>query len=145
MLIQTKDLGAVEIPEDTVVQFPKGVYGFEECRRFVLLDTGSPSGVMHLQCVDSPTPRFIVLDPFALVEDYAPRVPQEALRALGAESVEQLSIFSITVEPQNFRAATANLKSPVAINFEKRLGMQVILDYREYTVRFPLFAQERTE
>ena len=145
MLIQTKDLGSVDIREDAVIHFPKGIYGFEESRRFALLDTGSSSGVMHLQCVDNLTPRFIVLDPFALLEDYAPQIPAEALRALRAETPEQLSLFAITVVPQNYRAATANLKSPIAIHFKERLGMQVILDNREYSVRFRLFAHERTE
>ncbi len=32
--------------------------------------------MMHLQCVDSPTPRFIVLDPFQILEDYAPEIPR---------------------------------------------------------------------
>ena len=78
MLIQTKDLGSVDIREDAVIHFPKGIYGFEESRRFALLDTGSSSGVMHLQCVDNLTPRFIVLDPFALLEDYAPQIPADS-------------------------------------------------------------------
>ena len=145
MLIETKDLGPVEIKEDSIIHFPKGIYGFEDSKRFALLDTGSPSGVMHLQCVDNPTPRFIVLDPFMLLEDYAPQIPSDAMRALNAGSIEDLSIFAITVVPQNYLAATANLKSPIAINFGKRLGMQVILDNREYSVRFHLFANERTE
>lgn len=145
MLIQTKDLGSVDIREDAVIHFPQGIYGFESSKRFALLDTGSSSGVMHLQCVDNPTPRFIVLDPFALLEDYAPRIPDETLRALGAQSPEELSIFAITVVPQNYRKATANLKSPIVIHFKKRLGMQVILDNRAYSVRFRLFTDERTD
>ena len=64
---------------------------------------------------------------------------------LRAEAPEQLSLFAITVVPQNYRAATANLKSPIAIHFKERLGMQVILDNRKYSVRFRLFAHERTE
>lgn len=144
MLIETRDFGTVEVAEDTIIDFPDGVYGFEDSKRFVLFDTGSASGVMQLQCVDSPHPRFIVLDPFALVEDYAPQLPSGALEKLRAASPEQVNLFSIAVVPEDFKKATANLKSPVAIHFAERLGAQLILDNKDYPVRYQLFAPERT-
>jgi flagellar assembly factor FliW len=144
MLIETRDFGPIEIQEDDIVHFPSGIYGFEDSKRFALLDTGSSAGIMHLQCVDAPTPRFIVLDPFAIVEDYAPEVPEEALIKLRANSVEELSLLAIAVIPEDLNASTVNLKSPVAINFKEHLGMQVILGNRDYPVRFRLFDRERT-
>jgi len=144
MLIETRDFGHIEIQEDDIVHFPGGLYGFEDSKRFALLDTGSSAGVMHLQCVDAPNPRFIVLDPFAIVEDYAPEVPEDALKKLRANSVEDLSLLVIAVIPEDLNASTVNLKSPVAINFKEHLGMQVILGNRDYPVRFRLFDRERT-
>lgn len=144
MLIETRDFGSVEITENEVIHFPDGIYGFDGSKRFALLDTGSTAGVMHLQCVDSPTPRFIVLDPFAILEDYAPDFPAEALKTLGANSLDELSLLVIAVIPEDFRASTVNLKSPIAINFKNHLGMQVILGNRDYSVRFRLFNRERT-
>lgn len=144
MLIETRDFGPIEIQEDDIVHFPSGIYGFEDSKRFALLDTGSSAGIMHLQCVDAPTPRFIVLDPFAIVEDYAPEVPEEALIKLRANSVEELSLLAIAVIPEDLNASTVNLKSPVAINFKEHLGMQVILGNPDYPVRFRLFDRERT-
>lgn len=144
MLIETRDFGPVEITEDEIIQFPDGIYGFDDSRRFALLDTGSSAGMMHLQCVDSPTPRFIVLDPFMILEDYAPELPADALKKLRADTLEELSLFVIAVIPQDFRSSTVNLKSPIAINFKEHLGMQVILGNRDYSVRFRLFNSERT-
>lgn len=144
MLIETRDFGPVEIQDDQIIHFPDGIYGFDDSKRFVLLDTGSTAGMMHLQCVDSPTPRFIVLDPYMLLEDYAPDVPQEAYKKLRAEKPEDLTLLVIAVIPQDFRSSTVNLKSPVAINFKEHLGMQVILGNRDYSVRFRLFDRERT-
>jgi len=79
-----------------------------------------------------------------ILEDYAPDFPQEAFKKLRASSLEELSLFVIAVIPQDFRASTVNLKSPVVINFKERLGMQVILGNRDYSVRFRLFGSERT-
>jgi flagellar assembly factor FliW len=144
MVIETRDFGPIEIQDDEVIGFPDGIYGFDDSRRFALLDTGSTAGMMHLQCVDSPTPRFIVLDPFMILEDYAPEIPPEAFKKLRAGSVEDLSLLVIAVIPQDFKASTVNLKSPIAINFKEHLGMQVILGNRDYSVRFRLFNPERT-
>lgn len=144
MVIETRDFGPLEIQDDQVIHFPDGIYGFDDSRRFALLDTGSSAGMMHLQCVDSPTPRFIVLDPFLILEDYAPEIPPEAFKKLRAETLEELTLLVIAVIPQDFRASTVNLKSPIAINFKQHLGMQVILGNRDYSVRFRLFDHERT-
>jgi flagellar assembly factor FliW len=144
MLIETRDFGPVEIQDDQIIHFPDGIYGFDDSKRFVLLDTGSAAGMMHLQCVDSPTPRFIVLDPYMLLEDYGPDFPQDAFKKLRAEKMEDISLLVIAVIPQDFRSSTVNLKSPVVINFKEHLGMQVILGNRDYSVRFRLFDHERT-
>lgn len=144
MVIETRDFGPLEIQDDQVIHFPDGIYGFDDSRRFALLDTGSSAGMMHLQCVDSPTPRFIVLDPFLILEDYAPEIPPEAFKKLRAETLEELTLLVIAVIPQDFRASTVYLKSPIAINFKQHLGMQVILGNRDYSVRFRLFDHERT-
>jgi flagellar assembly factor FliW len=144
MLIETRDFGPVEIHDDEVIHFPDGIYGFDDSKRFALLDIGSTAGMMHLQCVDSPTPRFIVLDPFMILEDYAPEIPAETCKKLRTESLDELSLLVIAVIPEDFRAATVNLKSPIAINFKEHLGMQVILGNRDYSVRFRLFSRERT-
>ncbi len=143
MLIHTKDYDFVTVKEEDIIEFPEGVYAFESSKRFVVLDTNSNAGIMQLQCAQAQTPRFIILDPFMFLEDYAPVVPEDAMKKLKADSLEQLSFFVIAVIPENVAAATVNLKSPVVINFKERLGMQVMLDNSEYSVRFRLFDQER--
>ncbi|HHX73262.1 MAG TPA: flagellar assembly protein FliW [Clostridiales bacterium] len=142
MQIETKDFGTITIRPDDIILFPEGVYAFEDCRRFVVLDTKSKAGLMQLQSAEGKDPRFILLDPFAFVEDYNPILPQGALERLRASAIDELSFFVIAVIPQNVHTSTVNLKSPVVINFAEKLGAQVILENREYPVRFPLFSEE---
>lgn len=144
MLINTKDYDFVHVNEEDIIQFPDGIYAFESSKRFVVLDTRAESGVMQLQCADAQNPRFVILDPFMLMDGYSPKVSEETMQKLKASSLEELSFFVIAVIPENIREATVNMKSPVIINFKERIGMQVILDNREYPVRFPLFDYERT-
>jgi len=143
MLIHTKDYDFVTVKDEDIIDFPEGVYAFENSKRFVVLDTNSKAGIMQLQSAQAQTPRFIILDPFMFLEDYTPIVPEEAMRKLKATSLEQLNFFVIAVIPENIGLATVNLKSPVMINFKERLGMQVMLENSEYSVRFRLFDQER--
>jgi len=145
MLINTKDFDFVSVKEEDIIHFPEGIYAFEDCKHFVVLDTRADAGVMQLQCTDAQNPRFMILDPFMFLEDYAPSLPADAMKTLKADSVEELSFFVIAVIPENIRDATVNLKSPVVINFGQHVGMQVILENREYSVRFRLFGDERKE
>ena len=143
MLIHTKDYDFVTVKDEDIIDFPEGVYAFENSKRFVVLDTNSNAGIMQLQSVKAQTPRFIILDPFLFLEDYAPIVSEESMKKLKADSLEQLNFFVIAVIPENIGLTTVNLKSPVVINFKERVGMQVMLDNPEYSVRFRLFDQER--
>ncbi len=143
MLIHTKDYDFVTVKEEDIIDFPEGVYAFENSTQFVVLDTNSKSGIMQLQCAQAQTPRFIILDPFMFLEDYAPIVSDDALKKLKATSVEDLSFFVIAVIPEDVASSTVNLKSPVVIHFKERLGMQVMLENTDYPVRFRLFDQGR--
>lgn len=142
MVIKTKDFGFVEIDERDVLNFPNGVYAFENVKKFVILKHNDGDPVMQLQAVESENPRFIIADPFLIVPGYDPKISEEEKAVLQADSEKDLNYFVITVIPQNIRDATANLKSPVVVNFKKKLGMQVILENDSYPIRYPLFNDE---
>lgn len=145
MTIKTKDFGALEINEEDIVTFPEGIYAFEECKRFVVLNTGNKAGLMQLQSVGGEDPRFVILDPYSFIEDYNPDIPGEAMKTVKADSVEELCFFVIAVIPRDVEGSTVNLRSPILINFKERLGTQAILENSDYPVRFGLFRNERAE
>lgn len=145
MRIKTKDFGELEINESDVIAFPEGVYAFENCRKFVLLNTGNEAGFLQLQSAQEEDPRFILLDPYRIIEDYSPDIPKEALRKLKAASLDELCVFVIAVIPREAEKASVNLRSPILINFKERLGMQAIAENSDYPVRFGLFKNERAE
>lgn len=142
MEIKTKDFDTIEISEEDIIEFPDGVYAFEDVNKFVVLDTGSKAGLMQLQSVENVEPRFIILDPYAFIEDYKPVLPDGVLEKLKANSARELSFFVIAVIPCNIKNSTVNLRSPIAINFKEKLGAQIILENCEYPIRFHLFNSE---
>lgn len=140
MLIETQYLGAVEVPQENIISFPDGIYGFEDTKSFALVPRGiRDDSPMFLQAVGDTSPSFVVFEPGEFVNDFNPRVPDSDLRELGVSSAQELVFFVIAVIPPDIRCATANYKSPVAINKETRVGRQVILENKNYPLRFPIF------
>ncbi|HOJ47959.1 MAG TPA: flagellar assembly protein FliW [Bacillota bacterium] len=144
MLIKTKDFEYIEISEEDIISFPNGVYGFEDTKKFVILKNPENIWMMYLQSAENEDPRFILLDPFMIFEDYNPLLPEGAFELLGASDKKDLNFFVVTVVPENIKDMTVNLKSPVVINFDKKIGAQVILENKEYTVRTRVFPDEGT-
>lgn len=141
MLIKTKDFDFIDVPEEDIINFPEGIYGFEDQTDYVLLKNPINDWLMHLQAFDQVDPRFLLIDPFMFFDDYRPELSDSVLSNLGVKSEEMLSFFCVAVIPDDPTKMTINLKSPVAINFNKRIGAQIILENSDYSVRTPLFSK----
>lgn len=141
MIIKTRDFGEEEISEEVIIDFPNGVYAFEENRRFVLLSPcGEDKYPMWLQSVDNPNLCFIVFDPKEFVPDYSVELDKETKKLLEAENSE-LDFLCMAVVPDEYINTTINLKSPIVINSAAKKGVQVIAA-ENYPLKFPAFKKE---
>ena len=141
MIIETKDLGFVEIGEKDLIHFSHAIYGFEGATRFALLhDKTKPNNpFMWLQCADHKEPSFAVIDPHAFFADYAPVLTDEDKQAIGLASESYLRFLVIAAVPKNVRDINLNLKCPIVINSQSNIAMQVILENSDYPMRYYLF------
>lgn len=141
MVIETKELGFVDIKEQEIINFSHAIYGFEGAVRFSLLsDQTKPNNpFMWLQCVDKKEPCFAVIDPHALFADYHPILTDEDKQAIALSSEEYLRYLVIATVPKNIRDLSLNLKCPIAINSEKNIAMQIILENSDYSMRYTIF------
>lgn len=141
MIIKTRDFGEEEISEEVIIDFPNGVYAFEENKRFVLLSPcGEDKYPMWLQSVDNPNLCFIVFDPREFVPDYSVELDKETKKLLKADGAE-LDLLCMAVVPDEYINTTLNLKSPIVINSEAKKGVQVIAA-ENYPLKFPAFKKE---
>jgi flagellar assembly factor FliW len=135
MKIKTKYFGEIEIPESETILFPFGIYGFEECNRFVLLhDEEDDSGVfMYLQSAEEEILCFIVMEPEIIAPNYSPKLPDDILRKIGADENDKDGIRYIVMSiiREDISKSTVNLLGPIVINTEKKIAMQVVLDPSE--------------
>jgi flagellar assembly factor FliW len=144
MLLITRDFGEVEILEESIIDFPEGVFSFEEDKKFcVLSPLGEEQYPMWLQSAANGNLCFIVYNPFDMIVNY--ELDEEQLsRELDVGEDTNVLILCIAVIPEDHKKTTINLKSPVVINLDTKTGKQVILE-ADYPVRFPIFAETGEE
>jgi flagellar assembly factor FliW len=124
MKIDTVRFGAVEIEPSDLLHFPFGLLGLEECHQWVLLADVENDALGWLQNSSRPEIAFAVVCPRRFVPDYQVRIPRTELATLELAEVRHAQVLAIV--GKNERGITLNLKAPLVINLERRLGRQVI-------------------
>ena len=139
MLLQTKYFGEIDCPEEHVLHFTGGLFGFENEKRFALLPfEGSGGSLLCFQSTATPQLAFVAVNPFSLKPDYAPVLAAPELAALGVERSEELCFYALCVVRNPVGESTVNLRCPVAVNDRTREAVQVILDGDAYHMRHSL-------
>jgi flagellar assembly factor FliW len=124
MQIETRHFGSVTVEADDIVLFPRGIVAFEDCRHWVLLGDDENPTLAWLQSVSRPEVALPVVSPRRLVPDYAVRLARGQLAPLEFTQFDQ--VFVLAVVSQSDGDLTLNLKAPLVINLDRRLGRQVI-------------------
>lgn len=145
MHVRTTRFGTIEIAEDRVITFPKGLLGFSEHRQYCLLEPSEESCFFWLQSVDDPALAFVVTDPSFFVPDYSVPVRAEQMGDLGLARLEDAQVFVIVNKID--QTLTGNLQGPLVINTLTRAGEQLVLAEKRWTTRHPLttFGAQRAE
>ena len=141
MTIQTSRFGTIHIAEDDVIQFPEGLLGFNELRRFVLLDDPADEIFAWLQSCDEPGIAFPLLEPELFSSNYKVQLTKHDMEILGLKTSEGLRAFSIITIPADPTLMTANLKAPIVINVASRVARQCVLQDNSLAIREPIFTR----
>lgn len=130
---------SVNSAENTVfLNLPFGLLGFEEVKRYLVLQNPEEQPFMWLQMTEAPRQAFLVVPPSAVVSDYRPELSDEDVEFLQLETPEDAVIVNI-VTLRNGGSSTVNLKGPIVFNRHTRVGKQVIpLNASRFTLQHPL-------
>ncbi|MEC4685241.1 MAG: flagellar assembly protein FliW [Nitrospirota bacterium] len=121
----TTRFGSIEVPEEQVIHFPDGLFGFPGLKRYILMDH-KETEVKWLQAIDDPDVAFIVINPFLINPSYQFEVPDAAKKLIGLEDVDDLAILVIVrVENNN---VMANFQGPLILNSATRRGFQLVVE-----------------
>jgi flagellar assembly factor FliW len=124
MLIRTTRFGSIPVKPDDVVTFANGLIGYESCQRWILLADAEIDHVGWLQSVTNPEIAVAVVSPRRFVPDYAVHVTRSQLAPLELTGVDQAYVLNLLA--RNGGRLTVNLRAPLIINLDRRMGRQVI-------------------
>jgi len=133
MEIRTTRFGAVDIEEDRVMEFPKGLLGFSGHKRFCLLQPSEEACFFWMQSVEDPALAFVVTDPALFVPEYSVPIRSEQMTSLDLEALDDAQVFVIVNKTNE--GLTGNLQGPLVVNTIKRVGEQFVLAEKRWTTR----------
>lgn len=139
MIIESTRLGELEVEQDKIINFPRGIPGFSEEKEFVLLPYDNNSPFMFLQSVSEPNLTFLTVDPFCFFKDYEFKLDDQVVEYLELSTEQPPYILNIITVPEKAEEMTANLLAPIIINHSRRMGQQIVLEKSPFTTRHSLF------
>ncbi len=135
--VMTKRFGEIEVDSDQVIRMVSPVLGFPEARRFVLRPHGPGSVFFWLQSLENGDLAFVVVPAATVDTAYCPPLAGADRQELGltASQVPEFLLILNLSRAEKLKI-TANLLGPVALNAEKRLAKQLLLDPAHYDIAF---------
>jgi flagellar assembly factor FliW len=138
-MIQTKYHGEIEINEEEILHFEKGIPGFLDEKKFVILPLSDDGFFSILQSLTTPYVALVVSNPFNFNKDYEFQLEEAVVEELGIKKEKDVIVLSILSIKEPFENTTANLQAPVIINTVNHKAKQVILNERRFKIKHPIF------
>lgn len=141
MKIHTTQFGEIDVAEESVMIFEKGIPGFEDFKEYALIpaDASESTPFFFLQSTASAELSFFLVDPFVFFADYDVKIEESMAARLGLEDPSGAIVLTTITTGGDMKDATTNLKAPIILNNNKRLGMQIVLDNKSCGIKQPLF------
>lgn len=124
MQVYQSRFGQIEVDPNTIIHFPLGIPGFEECKNYKLLheDSNEPK-VLWLQSLDDQTVLFTLIEAERLGLNYMLTLSDEECESIELKSADDAKLFLILSRPEG-QDISANTRAPLVINLQSRKGLQ---------------------
>lgn len=142
MKINTRIFGEVDIDDEKLIHFPKGIVGFPDLTEFALIhdeEEGENAGIRWMQSMQEPAFAMPVISPLTVCADYNPEVEDELLHPVGELDEDNMLVLTTITIPHDLEKMSVNLKAPFIINSNTRTAVQIIIDGDRYQVKFPVY------
>jgi flagellar assembly factor FliW len=139
--LNTHLFGEIEVDRAKIITFQEGLIGFNNHKRYVILDDRKIKPFRWLQCVDEPLLAFIVVNPQVVKSDYTINIAKEKVSKLELSDPKEALVYTIVVLAKDPKDMTTNLRGPIIINRENRKGIQIVLDDDSYPTSLNIFEE----
>jgi flagellar assembly factor FliW len=139
---QTTSFGQIAYDSESVIEFPRGLPGFDERRRFVAVRFPESDPLIFLQSLEETGPCFITLPVRAVEPHYPLEMNEEDLAlvdlAAGRRPAIGKDVLCLAVVSIREEGPTANLLAPVVVNLRNRKAVQAVAAEPRYSHRHAL-------
>ncbi len=145
-VFETKYFGTIEYEELAVIEFPRGLPGFEARRRFIATRLPASDPLLYLQSLEEPGLCFITAPVGAVAPGYQLEASAEDLAAVSLPSTRQPEVgreaLCLIVLSMRETGPTANLLAPVIVNLANGKAVQAICQRPGYSHQHSLEIEE---
>ena len=127
--------GSCTFSESDVLEFPWGLPGFPNLRRWLALTVETHASFVWLQSIDDPNVALPTTDPYYVFEDYSPKLPPYVIAALDIADPSDFTLLCVVVVTENAEEMTMNLMAPIVVNLRSRKARQIVLETSGYSTR----------
>jgi len=139
----TTRFGEIDFEEDEIITLPKGVLGFSQLTRYVIVEKEEFFPFKWLQSVEDPKVAFVLMDPKQFFPGYKLEINEKELEELNYTNSSDLVTYVIITVPQDPAQASADLLGPLVINRKNRLAKQAVMPNSPYTTKHYLLDEIR--
>ncbi|MEM1226730.1 MAG: flagellar assembly protein FliW [Planctomycetota bacterium] len=144
MRIDSQRFGTIELNPDQLFLFPHGLIGMEPLHQWALIPDPQNECVAWLQSAARGDRALAVISPRAFFPDYRVHVGRRDLSGLHLKSGAE--VYIMTTVAGHVGKLTTNLRAPLLLNLDRRLGCQIITnDDRPMRQPLPIEAVEPIE
>ncbi len=128
--------GEIELDDAKAIVFSRGLIGFPDARRYVLLEPRSSGQVAWLQSLDIPELAFPVINGGEIPGSYPDPAPEKLARDAGLAGSDVAVL--VIVAAKRGKGLVANLLAPLVVDLDSRSAAQVVLDPTKFAAAVPL-------
>ena len=142
MNVVSDAVGSVEVSEDQRIYVPDGILGFEDLKKFAIVEVEGLGPFRWLVSEEDSTVAFVIVSPYVVYgEDYKIRLAESDRDILDLAPEDTTEMFVLVSMSDEAHRITANLKGPVVLNTQNRVAKQVVVYNPAYSFRH-LFQNE---
>ncbi|MEK4353588.1 flagellar assembly protein FliW [Paenibacillus sp. FSL R5-0475] len=139
MIIETLSWGEIDVDEEQLYHFPKGLPGFDEETDFALIAV-EETPFWYLQSVKEKGLSFLLSDPFVFYPSYEFDLPDDEAEELGID--KEVVVRCIITLKEQVDQSTINLLAPIVLNPVKHAGKQIVLHRAPYHTKHSLLLEQ---
>jgi len=139
--VNTTRFGELQVNKEDVINFQEGLLGFENLKKFFVVDPGDSTLILWLQSIDDEKIAFPIIEPKIFKPDYVAKLLPADMNSVELDSLTQAKIYSILTIPSDITTMSANLKAPVVINNAKKIAKQIVLQDSKLNVKHEMYKE----